>query len=173
MQVTKKTRTREVLPLLNSKRMEEILKKVPAIPLKKHVVDFTVGEFIQAMTTEWVVKQVKRRRKALDALGWLRSFRKEMAQIQKFIEKCQPPQDEDAKAAAVGVNFPTPQERMLLDCVKAFGLKRMDGKFLRYGATDVPLAEYLILVKDQAASAKYQYNLNKIQSKKWENGRKN
>lgn len=171
MQLTKHTLTRDILPILDEKRITDILEIIPVGKMDKHIIEMTVGEFVEAMNPAYAIKMISKKRKALDALGWLKAFRNEMNGIKRYIEKCQPPQDDDSNKASIGINFPNPQERILLDVTKTFGLKRIEGKFLRYGATDVPLAEYLMTLKDSAASAKYQYNLNKIQNDKI-NGRR-
>ena len=85
-----------------------------------------------------------------------------MEDVAKFIEFHSVPMDAGEKAAMAGIDFPTAQESILLTCLHEFGCPCIDsvGRRARRrgvrGAADIPLAEYLLVLKEKASAAKYE-----------------
>lgn len=163
MRLSSRTKTRDLIPLLTPERLEFLLGAVPAVPLPKPVIAFTVGEYVEALSPDYWQKAMRPRR-ALKALGRLKQLRKEMQEVADFIEAHTLPMEPRDRAAMAGVDFPTAQESLLLEAREAFGLSRLDstGRVARwfgsYGAADIPLAEYLLSLKGKAAGAKFDRN---------------
>lgn len=161
MKIDKKTLMADLLPILNGDRLEYILERVPAHPLNKPVLNMTVGEYIEALDKEWPLQFFKCRT-AFEALGKLKQYRKEMEDVAKFIEFHSVPLDAGEKAAMAGIDFPTAQEAILLTCLHEFNCPCIDSVGKRAirrgvrGAADIPLAEYLLVLKEKASSAKYE-----------------
>lgn len=161
MRIDKKTLMADLLPLLNGERLEYLLQRVPAHPLEKPVLEMTVGEYIEALDKEWPLQFFKCRT-AFEGLGKLKQYRKEMEDVAKFIEFHSVSMDVGEKAAMAGIDFPTAQESILLTCLHEFGCPCIDsvGRRARRrgvrGAADIPLAEYLLVLKEKASAAKYE-----------------
>lgn len=155
------TKTKDVLPLIDGERLEELLEKVQPYPLRKPILRMTVGEYIEALEPEFAVGLLKAR-KAFVAFGRLKQYRKEMQDIAAWMEAHAPQQTPSEKASMAGIDFPSPQESMLLECLHNFHCTGLDslGRRARRrgmrGAADIPLAEYLILIKEKTAAAKYE-----------------
>lgn len=163
MRIDKNTKTEEILPLLNYERVEQILKEVPAHPLKKKVIAMTVGEYVQALEPSFAMQFLKKKR-AFKAFGMLKEYRKEMEEIGHLFEiNSVQPTPED-RAALRGVVLPSVSEGLLLEAFEGFRLSRIDGMnwlcrmFGRYGAADIPLAELLVLHKKTSAAAMVEAN---------------
>lgn len=161
MRIDKKTRMSELLPLLNGDRLDYLLERVPAYPLETPILEMTVGEYIEALDKEWPMRFLKERT-VFKGLGRLKQYRKEMEDVSKFIEYHSVPMDAGEKAAMAGIDFPTAQESILLTCLHEFGCpcidsvgKRAISRGMR-GAADIPLAEYLLVLKEKASAAKYE-----------------
>lgn len=167
MIVTKHTLTRDIVPILNSERLELLLAHIPPYPLKKRVVDMTIGEYVEALDETYAMRFLKHR-KAFKAFGRMRQFRTEMEGVARFMEANSIPPSSDDKAAMSGITFPTAQESILLDARSTFSLPRVDGmgwlaKVVgHYGAADIPLAEYLLTLKGKVSAAKYEIARSKI-----------
>lgn len=161
MKITKRTKTRDVLPLLTQDTLKELLEKVPAIPLKKPLLSMTVGEFGEIIEDEetYIAKLLKHR-KALKAFGRLKQYKQEIEAISKFFKLYDVRRTADESNAAVGIKFPNLGQRMLIDCVKWFHLNSMEE------AEKVKLSAWLTMWQDEAANALYQRNYTKILEQK-------
>lgn len=168
MQITNKTLTRDILPLLTQDTLKELLEKVPAMPLKKPVLAMTVGEFGEIVEDEdaFVAKLLKHR-KALKAFGLLKQYRQEMEALSKFFKLYDTKKTQEETAAAKGIVFPNLAQRMLIDCVRWFHLNSTEE------AEKVKFSEWLTLWQDEASSALYQRNYSRIleQKHKVKNGK--
>lgn len=170
MRVTKRTRTRAVLPLLTGDKLVKALEDIKPIQLKKQVLEMTLGEFIEAMSPDYVMRFSKERR-AYMALGKIRQFRDEMEAIAKLMNRYQVRQTDDERMAALGIAFPTTPERMLLDVQTRLGLCRLSRapwpvRMWQRSAEEVTVSEYLIILKEQGSQAQYQRKFAKIQETK-------
>ncbi len=168
MKITKRTKTKDVLPLLTQDTLKELLEKVPAVPLDKPLITLTVGEFGEIVEDEepYIVKLLSHR-KALKAFGRLKQYKQEMEAIAKFFKLYDVRRTADESNAAVGIKFPNLGQRMLIDCVKWFHLNSMED------AEKVKLSAWLTMWQDEAANALYQRNYSKIleQKHKSKNGK--
>ena len=161
MRITKHTKTKNILPLLTKEALEELLAKVPAVPLRKPLLQMTVGEFATLLNDETqYIADILSARKALKAFGRLKQFRIELEQIQKFMKMYDHQPTQEEKAAEKGVRFPDFGQRMLIDCVKFFGLKSFKE------AEKVPVAEWLTIFQSEASSVLYQRNYQRIMEQK-------
>ena len=151
MQITNKTLTRDILPLLTQDTLKELLEKVPAMPLKKPVLAMTVGEFVEIVEDEdaFVANLIKHR-KALKAFGLLKQYKQEMEALAKFFKLYDVRRTADESNAAKGITFPNLGQRMLIDCVKWFHLNSMED------AEKVKLSAWLTMWQDEAANMLYQ-----------------
>lgn len=157
MQITRHTKTKNVLPLLTKETLEELLQKVPPVPLKKPLLKMTVGEFAEILEDETLyIANILSARKAFKAFGRLKQFRIELEQIQKFMKLYDHQPTQEEKAAENGIMFPSFGQRLLIDCVKFFGLKSFRE------AEKVPLSEWLTIFQSEASAVLYQRNYNKI-----------
>lgn len=166
MRITKRTRTRDVLLLFGEDRIEELVGMVPEVPLKREVKDCTVGEFVEMLGDSYHTRFLMERR-ALKAFGMLKSWRRQMEEIGKYMKRFEIKDSADEMKAKAGVQFPTVAEGMLIGAMREFGLhcierpKGVKGWFTK-AAEDVKLAEYLLIVKERSADAKFQRNYNDI-----------
>ena len=151
MKIDQHTKTKDILPLLTKELLEELLEKVPAIPLKKPLLAMTVGEFGEIVEDEdaFVVKLLKHR-KALKSFGRLKQYKQEMEALAGFLKRFNTKRTQEEEAAAKGVLFPNMAQRMLIDVVKWFHLN--DTK----AAEKIKVSEWLTLWQDEAANMLYQ-----------------
>lgn len=161
MKITKRTKTRDVLPLLTQDTLKELLEKVPAVPLDKPLITLTVGEFGEMVEDEetYIAKLLKHR-KALKAFGKLKQYKQEIEAISKFFKLYDVRRTADESNAAVGIKFPNLGQRMLIDCVKWFHLNSMEE------AEKVKVGDWLTLWMDEAANMLYQRNYQKLLEQK-------
>lgn len=169
MQINKHTKTKSVLPFLTKETMEELLQKVPPVPLKKPLLKMTVGEFADILEDETqYIANILSARKAFKAFGRLKQFRTELEMVQKFMKLYDHQPTQEEKAAEKGVKFPNFGQRMLIDCVKFFGLKSFKE------AEKVPVSEWLTIFQSEASAVLYQRNYQRIieQKQKAKNNKK-
>lgn len=168
MEITKKTKVKEVLPLLfNEGMMDKILEDVKEYPLEKPILSMTIGEFIEIVLNEqsFVKKIMKPNERAYIAFGRLKSFKKEMEQLMKYIQKFQIKQSSEEKQAAINIDFPDFLSKILLTTTQFFRLHSFKE------AESIPLADYILILKDQVSSIQYQRNYSKIMEQKSKNGK--
>ena len=168
MRITRKTLTKDILPLLTQATLKELLEKVPAVPLKKPVLAMSIGEFGEMVEDEETyIGKLLKHRKALKAFGMLKQYKQEIEAISKFFKLYDVRRTADESNAAIGIKFPNFGQRMLIDCVKWFHLNSMEE------AEKVKLSAWLTMWQDEAANALYQRNYSKIleQKHKSKNGK--
>ena len=158
MELTTRTRVRDLIPLISKDRMEEFINSFPPYPLPKQLLSMNVGEFSNIVLDEesYIGTIAKPSERAYIAFGRLHQYGIEMKALADYLKTLQIKLSPDEKAASIGVDMPSFVERMLLDTVQFFHLNSMEQ------AEKIPLADYLVVLKDQVASAKYARNLNKI-----------
>lgn len=166
MKITPKTKTNHVVHFLTDERFNELLEAVQPVPLKKRVLDATIGEFCK-MTHPKYVERFLREKYAVVAFGKIKQFKAEMQDVSTLLQRWEVGQSADEQRAANGVHFPTREERMLLDACKYFhcqSLERVKGLrgLLTRAAVDVKLCELLLFVKSENASARYNRNYQLI-----------
>lgn len=167
MIITRKTLTKDILPLLTQETFKELLEKVPAIPLKKPVLSMTIGEFGEIVDDEdTYIANLLKQRKALKAFGMLKQYKVEMENLSKFFKQYEIKRTPEEEAAGRGVRFPSFIQRVLIDCVKWFHLNSMKE------AEQVKLSEWLTFWQDEASAALYQRNFQKLLEQKHNANRK-
>lgn len=151
MQITNKTLTRDVIPLLTQETLRELLEKVPAVPLKKHLLEMSIGEFSGILESEeQFIADILKTRKALKAFGRLKQYKQEMEALAGFIKRFDTKRTQEEEAAAKGVLFPNMAQRMLVDVVKWFHLNNTEE------AEKIKVSEWLLIWQDEAANMLYQ-----------------
>lgn len=158
MKITKKTRVKELLPLLTEHRMERLLRDIPEYPLDKSILSMTIGEFADILLDEesYILTLLRPNERAWKAFGRLKVFRREMEEISKWMKKYEIKQSEEEKRAAIGIEFPDFIAKILITVVQFFGLHSFKE------AEQIPLADYLIILQEQSSSIRYQRNYSKI-----------
>lgn len=165
MKITKKTKTRDILPLLTKERLEDLLEQVEPVTLEKSILSMTLTEFNDIISDEesFMLELVKHNRKALKFLGKLKSFREQMNGLNAFFKRLEINQSSEEKAAAKGVLFPDIMQRMLLTCCAFFHLKSFDE------AEKCRISDYMLIYQNEAANAQYQRNYQAILEQKQKN----
>lgn len=159
MKITKYTRLKELLPFLTSKeKIESILSQIEEYPLEKDITSMTIGEFSEIVMDEesYITKIMRPRERAYIALGRLKSFRRQMEQLMNYIKKFQIKQSADEKQAALNIDFPDMLSRMLITTAQFFTLHSFTE------AENIPLADYLLILKDNSSSIQYQRKYQQI-----------
>lgn len=161
MKITKRTKTKDVLPLLTQDTLKELLEKVPAVPLDKPLITLTVGEFGEMVEDEETyIGKLLKHRKALKAFGRLKQYKQEIEAISKFFKLYETTKTQEETSAALNIKFPSFSQRILIDCVKWFHLKSMEE------AEKIKISEWLTMWQDEASSALYQHNYSKLLEQK-------
>lgn len=165
MRITRKTLTREILPLLTPERVERILEAVNPYPLEKPVLAMTIGEFI-ACSEESYVNELLSEPLAYKAFGRVKQLRYELTMVGDYLRRYEVPPTAEEKAAAAGIDFPTAGERMVLDCIRWGLVNPKEGEDMVDAAERVRLTTWLIGAKDKAASAQFERRMQARLTKK-------
>lgn len=163
MRVTRRTKWRDIAPLINNTNFDTIIERTPERRLKKNVLDLTCGEFVGLLENDnqALNKVVGNPKRALVMLGRMKAMRRQMKEITDYITANDYQQDGVTQKAAAGVKFPTPSERILLDVQQRYFLKSLTE------AEKAPLTDYLLMVREQTSRAKFEHNINVIQQRKY------
>ena len=158
MKIIRRTKVKDLLPLLTEQRMELLLRDMPEYPLDKSILSMTIGEFAEILIDEqaYMMKILNPRERAYIAFGRLKAFRREMEEVSKIFEKMQVKQSPLEKRASIGVNFVPFIGNLLLTAVRAFHLHSMKEAEL------IPLSDIIIVMQDEHASVQYQRNYSKL-----------
>lgn len=158
MKITKRTRVKDLLPLLTEKRMEYLLDNIQEYPLDIPILSLTIGEFAEILMDEqaYMMKILNPRARAYKAFGQLKSFKRQMEEVSNFMKKYEIKQTPEEKQASVGVNFPDFIAKMLITTTQFFNLHSFKE------AESIPLADYLVILQDQSSAVKYQRNYSKL-----------
>ena len=160
MLIDKRTKTKDLLPLLGDKeRMERLLEQVEEYPLPKPLISLTCGQFIDATDPEYILGYLKQRR-ALKALGMIKSYKRQLDEITKLMGINKVKESEEMKRAKINVVFPTFAEDILLTVTEYLHLDRVEK------AADVPFSEFLMIQRRTSAEAKVSDNYRKIMEQK-------
>lgn len=167
MKITRRTRVKEVLPLLNEEKMKYLLENIPEYPLNKPILAMTIGEFSEILLDEQTYIQtfMSPKEHAYKAFGRLRTFKREMEEVQKWIQKFEIKPSADEKQAAIGIDFPNFITKILITVVQFFGLHSFKE------AEAIPLADYLVILQEQSSQIKYQRQYSKIIEMKNKHGK--
>lgn len=158
MKITKKTKVKDIQFLIPGNRMEEFIKSFPPVPLDKPLLKMTVAEFCELVLDEsaYINKILKPRERAYIAFGKLNQYSIEMKGIADYLKSMEIKLTQEEKMAGQGIDFPSTVERILLDCVQGYNLHSTQE------AEKLPITDWLLLLKNQVATAKYSRNYQKI-----------
>lgn len=157
IRITKRTRTRDILPLLNADSIERLLDVVPEYPLETAVLSMKIRTFADILTDEQsFIESLLTERKALVAFGRLKQYRKEIKQFADFIKLYDFKESNEEAQAKKGIVFPNMSMRMMSDCVRYFHLKSFDE------AEDYTVSQWAAIFQEDAANALYQKRLHDI-----------
>ena len=163
MVINYKTLTKDILPLLTKELLEDLLKNIQPVPLKKALFKMSVGEFGELVEDEETyIAGLLKQRKALKAFGMLKQYRNEMKVLEGFMKMYDYNRTQEERNAAVGIKFPNLSQRMLIDCVRWFHLRTTEE------AEKITVSEWLLFWQDEASSALYQRNFQKLMEQKYQ-----
>ena len=157
MRITKKTKTKDILPLLTAKRLDELLELVPECD-NKSIFSMTIGEFGNFINDEesFISDFLAKEKNALKAFGTIKAWRNQMKSLTTFMKKFEIPKTSEEANAANGILFPDFVMRMLLTCANFFNLKNLKE------AESIPVSDWLAVFQDEASRAQYQAKYNKL-----------
>lgn len=157
IELTKWTKTKDVIPLLDVDTINGFLEKLPEVQLKKPILDFTLKEFGELLEDEEAyIRKLFNTRRLFTALGRLKSYRRQMKEINAFLKLYEMPQTKEERAAAQGIIFPDMVTKMVLSVIKFFGYKSI------WRAERVKLRTYLMIFQEEASGMMYQRKYNDI-----------
>lgn len=157
MKISRHTKTKDILPLLDESNLKTLLEQIPSFPLEKSVMSMTIREFSDILTDEEsFIKRILRHRKAFVALGKLKSYKEQIENIGKFMKMYDHKKSNDEEQAARGIVFPDFSIRMMADCVRFFNLHSFDE------AENVKVSDWLTVFHIEASNTLLQHNYNKI-----------
>lgn len=167
MTITRETKTRYLLNILNGEQVRYVLDNIPPQPLEVPLLAMTVNDWL-AMTTnaEAAVAKFTAEPLAYLAFGRLRQWRLENEKLQRYLKRYELQQTAEEQQASVGVPFPTPTERVITTLVKYYRLHSTAE------AGRLTVADYITAYKDLMSEAIYQRKLTNIQAKKYSHGSK-
>lgn len=151
--------------MLNEERIRQLSEQIPAKPLDTPLLKMTCGEFIGALDERYAMSFFAPEALAFEAFGKYRQFLDEMQGVTAYLKRYELESTAEEQAASQGVVFPSMQERILLDCVRAYHLHSTEE------AERLPIADWLLVVKSEGSSAQYQRRLSKINQKRQQHGR--
>ena len=156
MLITRRTRTRDVLPFVTDKEtMDRIIGAVDEVPLDKPLIEMTIAEFAETMDEDYVLRFLNEKY-AWKAFGKIKSFKRQTEEITKFLKMNEVKPSKDQEQAARGVMFPSFEEQMLLTVCEYFHLKSFDE------AEKVKLSNYMLIQQKQSAEMKFKQNYDRI-----------
>lgn len=165
MKITKKTKTSEILPLLTKEKLDSLLEQVEPVPLEKTLMSMTISDFDGVINDEdnFLMNLINDNPEALVFLGKLKSFRTQIDGLNSFFKRLEVKMSPEETAAAKGVMFPDIIQKMLLTCCQFFYLKSFEE------AESCKVSDYMLIYQNEAASAQYQRNYQKIMEQKQKN----
>lgn len=161
IRITKRTKTSEILPMLNEDSFNRLLEAVPEHPLKNSVFSMKIRQFAEILEneTEFITLLLKQKR-ALVAFGMVKKYKAEVESLAKFLKMYDYQQTNEEKQASHGIVYPSMAQRMLTDCVRFFNLKSFDE------AEEKTVSDWLTVFQTDAATALYQRKLHEAFEKK-------
>ncbi len=157
IRITNRTKTKDILPLLNAENIERLLDAVPEYPLETAVLLMKIKQFASILEDEEsFISQLLNEKRALVAFGRLKQYRKEIKQFADFLKLYDIKEGNEEKQAKKGIVFPKMSMRMLSDVVRYFHLKSFDE------AEDYTVSQWVAIFQEDAANALYQRRLHDI-----------
>lgn len=157
MVITKRTKTRDVLPLLTKEMVEELIEAVPAVKFsKKPIISLSIEEFNELLDEEAVMQGFAREKRLYKFIGKLKDYRNQMKQLTDFIKLFEVKSNAEEKQAARGILFPNFTQRVLLTCAKFFGMTFDEA------AQKCKISDYLLILQDEGSAAQFEHNYRNI-----------
>lgn len=161
IRITHKTKTKDILPLLNAESIERLLDAVPEYPLETAVLSMKIRQFAEILTDEEAfITQTLKEKRALVAFGRLKSYKRQIEEFANFLKLYDIKRTAEENAASKGIVFPNMSQRMMSDCVRYFHLKSFDE------AEGCTVSDWLMVFQEDAANALYQRRIHEIYEKK-------
>lgn len=172
MKITKKTRTRQILPLLTTaERVQWVVDNIPPFPLPTPVTQMTIGEYIEA-TQESYIERLLKQKYAYIAFGQVRQLRSELDALGKYLKKLMLKLTADEEAAQANVPWLDSGQRMVVDVIKWGLATPAPGEPILDAAEKVKVSAWLLMNQDRATAAQYERNLSDIREKRWRSERR-
>lgn len=161
IRITHKTKTKDILPLLNAESIERLLDAVPEYPLETAVLSMKIRQFAEILTDEEAfITQTLKEKRALVAFGRLKSYKRQIEEFTNFLKLYDIKRTAEENAASKGIVFPNMSQRMMSDCVRYFHLKSFEE------AEGCTVSDWLMVFQEDAANALYQRRIHEIYEKK-------
>lgn len=163
MIITRRTKTKKILPFLTDEIFNELIESVPEVPLERSISDMTIEQFGDiADNEEKYVNKLLSEKYLFNAFGKLKTYKREMNEMKEFLKINEIKQSPEEKQAAIGINFPDFVTRMLLTVTKYYNLHSINE------AKKMLMSDYFAVLWDEASSLKYQRAYSEIMAKKAE-----
>lgn len=161
IKITRRTKTKDILPLLNEDSFKRLLDAVPEYPLETSIFSMRIRQFADILEdeTEFIALLLKHKR-LLVAVGRVKQYKKEVESLSKFLKMYDYQQTNEEKRAGHGIVYPSMAQRMLTDCVRFFNLKSFEE------AEEKTVSDWLTVFQSDAATALYQRKLHEAFEKK-------
>lgn len=161
IKITKRTKTKDILPLLNEDSFKRLLDAVPEHPLETSIFSMKIKQFAEILEDETeFISLLLNHKRILVAVGRVKQYKKEVEQFANFLKMYDYKQTNEEKRASHGIVYPSMAQRMLTDCVRFFNLKSFDE------AEQKTVSEWLAVFQSDAANALYQRKLHEEFEKK-------
>lgn len=160
--ITYKTKTREILPFLTTSNITEVCKQVEIVPIDPPLPEMTVEEFDQLLSSpeNYMMKLAKKHRNALQFLGACRDMFDQLDGFTKFIKRFDVKQSQEEKQAANGVPFPSFGNYIISTLVKFYNLHSVDE------AAKKKVKEFMLAFEVESSNAMFSRRYSDITAKK-------
>ena len=162
IQITSKTKTREIIPFLTNINIEELVKQVDVVALETPVVDMTIEEFevILSDPNEYIKKLAFNNKKALIFLGRVKDLLNSLEGFGKFLKRYEVKQTSEEKQAMNNVPFPSFGNAMLVTLIEFYHLNSVEQ------ASKMKVKEWMLCFEYQASNAMFNRRYSEIMTKK-------
>lgn len=162
IEITDKTRTRDILPFLTTSNITEVCKQVDVVPIDPPIPEMTVDDFNELLSSpeNYMMKLAKKHRGALQFLGACRDMFDQLEGFTKFIKRFEVKQSAEEKQAANGVPFPSFGNYMVSTLVKFYNLHGVDE------AANKRVKEFMLAFEVESSNAMFSRRYSEITAKK-------
>ena len=162
IEITDKTRTRDILPFLTTSNITEVCKQVDVVPIDPPIPEMTVDDFNELLSSpeNYMMKLAKKHRGALQFLGACRDMFDQLEGFTKFIKQFEVKQSGEEKQAANGVPFPSFGNYMVSTLVKFYNLHGVDE------AANKRVKEFMLAFEVESSTAMFSRRYSEITAKK-------
>ena len=162
IEITDKTRTRDILPFLTTSNITEVCKQVDVVPIDPPIPEMTVDDFNELLSSpeNYMMKLAKKHRGALQFLGACRDMFDQLEGFTKFIKRFEVKQSAEEKQAATGVPFPSFGNYMVSTLVKFYNLHGVDE------AANKRVKEFMLAFEVESSNAMFSRRYSEITAKK-------